>query len=119
MFLASFNSTLDQYRRLIVELRSGHLDLPNDNFDVGEATGPGKYGLNDDAHAKLLDKLAEQKFAGMSSELRDELLHFYSEPDAPYATKRDPKAWANVQSELALLKSSAPSGPSAYEPATP
>jgi hypothetical protein len=119
MFRASFNSTLDKYRRLIVDVESGHLDLPNDNFDVGEATGPGKYGLNDDAHAKLLDKLADQKFAGMSYELRDELLHFYSEPDAPYATKRDPKAWANVQLELVQLKSSAPSAPSANAPATP
>jgi hypothetical protein len=119
MFRASFNSTLDKYRGLIVDLRSGHLDLPNDNFDVGETTGPGKYGLNDDAHAKLLDKLADQKFAGMSYELRDELLHFYSEPDAPYATKRDPKAWATVQLELVQLKSSAPSAPSANAPATP
>jgi hypothetical protein len=119
MFRASFNSTLDKYRGLIVDLRSGHLDLPNDNFDMGEATGPGKYGLNDDAHAKLLDKLADQKFARMSSDLRDELLHFYSEPDAPYATKRDPKAWATVQSELVLLKNSAPSAPSSNAPATP
>lgn len=104
MFRASFNATLDKYRGLIADVRAGHLDLPNDNFDVGEATGPGIYAMNDDAHAKLLDKLANQKFAGMSSELRDEILHFYSEPDAPYATKRDPKAWATVQSELAQLK---------------
>jgi hypothetical protein len=109
MFRASFNSTLDKYRGLIADVRAGHLDLPNDNFDVGEATGPGKYAMNDDAHAKLLDKLANQKFAGMSAELRDEILHFYSEPDAPYATKRDPKAWATVQSELAQLKSASPS----------
>jgi hypothetical protein len=74
--------------------------------------------MNDDAHAELLGKLADRKFAGISPELRDELLHFYSEPDAPYATKRDAKAWATVQSELGLLKNSTPtvaavSGPSA------
>jgi hypothetical protein len=109
MFQASFNSSLDEYRKLIVELRSGQLDLPNDNFDVGEATGPGVYALNDDAHAKLLDKLANQKFAGVSPELRDELIHFYSEPSAAYSTKRDAKAWAAVQSELAQLKSATPS----------
>jgi hypothetical protein len=108
MFQASFNSSLDEYRRLIVELRSGQLDLPNDNFDVGEATGPGIYAMNDNAHAKLLDKLANQKFAGVSPELRDELLRFYSEPGAPYATKRDVKAWATVQLELAQLKSATP-----------
>jgi hypothetical protein len=105
MFQASFNSSLDHYRKLVVELRSGQLDLPNDNFDVGEATGPGVYAMNDDAHAKLLDKLANQKFAGVSPELRDELIHFYSEPGAAYSTKRDAKAWAAVQSELAQLKS--------------
>ncbi len=109
MFRASFNSSLDEYRKLIAELQSGRLDLPNDNFDVGEPTGPGIYALNDDAHAKLLDKLANQKFAGVSPELRDELLLFYSEPTAPYATKRDAKAWATVQSELAQLKSVTPS----------
>ena len=119
MFRASFNATLDQYRSLIADVKGGHLDLPNDNFDVGEATGPGKYAMNDDAHAELLDRLATRKFAGTSVELRDELLHFYSEPDAPYSTKRDSKAWANVQSQLAQLKSTTPSEASANAPATP
>jgi hypothetical protein len=119
MFRASFNATLDQYRSLIADVRGGHLDLPNDNFDVGEATGPGKYAMNDDAHAKLLDKLASRKFAGIPPDLRDELLQFYSEPDAPYSTKRDSKAWANVQSELAQLKSATPSVAAASAPAIP
>jgi hypothetical protein len=119
MFRESFNATMDRYRGLITDLGSGHLALPNDNFDVGEATGPGKYAMNDDAHAKLLGELADRKFAGVSPELRDELLHFYSEPDAPYATKRDPKAWATVQSELAQLKSAAPSVAAASGPSAP
>lgn len=118
MFEASFNATLDQYRSLIADVRKGHLDLPNDNFDVGEATGPGKYAMNDDAHAKLLDKLATQKFAGLSPELRDEVLQFYADPDAAYSTKRDSKAWANVQAQLAELKSTTPSVTSAGAPST-
>ncbi|MGH9676986.1 MAG: zinc dependent phospholipase C family protein, partial [Candidatus Acidiferrum sp.] len=97
------------YRRLLAELREGRLDLPNDNFDVGESTGPGQYALNDDAQAELLDKIAARKFAGISPELRDELLHFFSEPGAPYATKRDAKAWAKVQTELGQLKNAAAS----------
>jgi hypothetical protein len=36
--------------------------------------------------------LVEQQFAGASPAVREELLHFFSEPDAPYATKRDVKA---------------------------
>lgn len=119
MFRASFNATLDEYRRLLAEVRNNHLDLPNDNFDVGEPTGPGKYAMNDDAHAKLLDKLANQKFAGTPSELRDELIQFYSEPDAPYSTKRDAKAWATVQSELTALKSTVSSAAAGNTPPTP
>ncbi len=105
MFEASFNATLDHYRELLTALREGKLDLPNDNFDVGENTGPGKYRLNDEAHAELLDKLAENKFAGATSEVRAELLHFFAEPDAPYATKHNVKAWTKVQTQLQQLKS--------------
>jgi len=105
MFEASFNATLDRYRELLTEVREGRLELPNNNFDVGESTGPGKYRLNDEAHAELLDKLAESKFAGATPEVKVELLHFFAEPDAPYATKRDAKAWAKVQTHLQQLKS--------------
>jgi hypothetical protein len=105
MFEASFNATLDRYRGLLTEVREGKLDLPNNNFDVGENTGPGKYRLNDEAHAELLDKLAENKFVSATSDVKAELLHFFAEPDAPYATKRNAKAWAKVQSQLQQLKS--------------
>jgi hypothetical protein len=104
MFEASFNATLDRYRKLLVEVREGTLKLPNDNFDVGENTGPGKYGLNDQAHAKLLGQLAENKFANTTPELKEELLHFFSEPDAPYATKKKPEAWSKVQAQLQQLR---------------
>jgi len=105
MFEASFNATLDHYRELLTNLGDGRLDLPNDNFDIGDHTGPGKYRLNDEAHAELLDKLAENKFAGATSEVKAELVHFFAEPDAPYATKRNAKAWAKVQTQLQQLKS--------------
>src|SRR6266404_1364098 len=105
MFESSFNATLDHYRELLTDLREGLLNLPNHNFDVGVNTGPGKYRLNDEAHAELLDKLAENKFAGANSEVKAELLHFFAEPDAPYATKRNAKAWAKVQTQLQQLKS--------------
>ena len=107
MFEESFNATLSRYRKLLAEEGEGRVNVPNDNFDVGENTGPGIYRLNDDAHAKLLDKLAEKNFAGVSSELREELLHFFAEPAAPYATKRNRKAWARVQAELEQLKATA------------
>ena len=113
MFQASFNATMDRYRGLLKEQGEGRLKLPNNNFDVGEPTPPGKYRMNDDAHAKLLDKLAEQNFTGMTPELRAELLGFFADPNAPYATKRKPKEWSRVEAELQQLKSTNPQPESA------
>jgi hypothetical protein len=108
MFQASFNATMDRYRGLLKEQGEGRLKLLNNNFDVGEFTPPGEYRLNDDAHAKLLGKLAEQNFADMTPELRAELLDFFSDPNVPYATKRNPKEWNKVEAELRQLKSATP-----------
>jgi hypothetical protein len=108
LFEESFNATLVRYRTLLSDEASGHLELINNNFDTGVLTGPGKYRMNDDAHAKLLGLLAEQKFAGASPAVREELLHFFSEPDAAYATKRNVKAWAKVQVQLEQLKAAPP-----------
>ena len=117
MFEASFNATLSRYRKLLIDTGEGSLQLPNDNFDVGESTRPGKYRMNDEAHARLLDELAETNFANVTAETKAELLHFYADPDAAYATKRHAKAWARVQAQLLQLQT-APVAPLAAGPAT-
>ncbi|HXA78399.1 MAG TPA: zinc dependent phospholipase C family protein [Candidatus Acidoferrales bacterium] len=108
MFEASFNASLDRYRKLLGQVDVGQLALMNDNFDTGEVTGPGKYRLNDEVHAELLDALAKQSFSGASPEIRAELLEFYGHPDALYASKRKPKLWIKVQAQLEELKTAAP-----------
>ena len=108
LFEASFNATLDRYKQLLGQAAAGQPDLPNENFDTGEITGPGKYQLTDETQAKLLDALAKQKFSGASPEIRAELLEFFGHPDAPYAMKRKPKDWAKVKAEVEELKNAAP-----------
>jgi len=103
-FEASFNETLNHYRALLRDQREGNLKLPNDNFDVGADTGPGKYKLNDSAHAELVSELAEQKFAGVSPALLTELEDFYADPNLPYVRKKDRKARARLQAALEQLK---------------
>jgi len=108
LFEASFNQSLDRYKKLLTEAGAGQPDLPNDNFDTGEITAPGKYKLADVTQAKLLDGLAKQNFVGASPEVRAELLEFFGHPDAPYAMKQNPKDWARIQAEVEQLKSAAP-----------
>ena len=104
MFEASFNATLARYRALVRNVQEGQVDLPNDNFDVGLETGPGKYRMNDEAHATLLDKLAAKNFVGAAPEVRAELLEFFADVHAPYATRRNSRLWARVQTELQQLR---------------
>ncbi len=108
-FEASFNASLARYRHLLDQVEAGHPELPNENFDTGNLTGPGKYKLTDETQAKLLDMLAKQNFAGATPEIRAELLDFFGHPDAPYAQKAKPKEWAKIQMEVDELKKAAPS----------
>ena len=109
LFEAGFNASLDRYRTLLVDESEGRLHLRNANFDVGTNTPPGKYRLNDNAHARLLRENAASEFKGATPELRAELLKFFDHPEAPYATKKDAKAWAQVQADLRQLRESDPS----------
>jgi zinc dependent phospholipase C len=118
MFEASFNATLDRYKGLLAAQERGQLELVNDNFDTGEITGPGKYKLNDQTHAELLNDLAKENFATAPADVRAELLDFYSQPDAPYSTKAKPKLWAQVQTQLQQLKNAPPSAAAVHTATT-
>jgi len=108
LFEASFNATLDRYREMLYEQQAGQLALPNNNFDVGTDTGPGKYKMNDETHAELLDRLANQKFARASPTLLAELDTFYADPKLPYVNKKNKKAQARLQAALLELKNLKP-----------
>ena len=104
MFQESFNATMDLYRNLLAEEGRGNLKLANNNFDVGVPTPPGKYHMNDDAHAQLLDKLAQKNFAEVSPDLRAELLDFFADPNSLNSARRNPKLWSKVEADLRQLK---------------
>jgi hypothetical protein len=36
--------------------------------------------------------------------LKEDMLAYYSDPNAPITTKRNPKAWRQVQNDLAAFK---------------
>jgi len=105
LFEASFNQTLDLYRELLRQQRDGTLKLANDNFDVGSDTGPGKYKLNDGAHAELVGDLRTKNLPELRRSYWLSSRDFYSDPSLPYANKKDHKAQARLQAALERLKS--------------
>jgi hypothetical protein len=107
LFMASFNRTVSQYAAELDAAEKKNLDLPDKNYDVGELTPAGVYRLNDDTQAFLLHKLAGKKFATVTPEMKQELLDFYKDLNAPIDTKRKPKEWRQTLADLEELKGSA------------
>ena len=106
MFMASFNATVDSYRTLLASVDAGGLELPNENFDLGTPVSAGQYVGADLAYDKLLDKLAERKFAGIPVELRANILDYYKDrkPPAFPATKKSGAEWAKLLKERTDLE---------------
>jgi CRISPR/Cas system CSM-associated protein Csm2 small subunit len=108
LYFKSVNTTVDQYRRFLEEVRTDSLVLPNCDLDSGNETKAAEYSLTDDTYAKLLAQLAERKFARTTPELRDNILRFYADLSAPIETKREEDDWKSVLGELEQLKSMTP-----------
>ena len=104
LYIASVVLTVENYKKLLTETSTGKLQLTNTDFDTGHDTHAGEYALTDKAYAHLLDQLAEHNFDKMTPELRNNLLAFYSDPGAPNATKKKPKAWEKTQEEVEKLR---------------
>src|SRR6202795_4284608 len=108
LYFKSINTTVDQYRAFLQEVRNDKLVLPNCDLDSGLATKAAEYSLSDGSYAKLLAQLSERRFDLTSPELRDNILQFYSDPSAAIATKKDRVRWQNVLTSLDQLKSVVP-----------
>jgi hypothetical protein len=111
MYFASINLTVDQYRSFLHAVRTNSLRLPNDDLDTGNLTAPGEYPLTDDTYAKLLSQLADHRFDLTSTELRDNILHFYSNPTDTVAAIGSPTHRQNAHNALEQLAGFTPGGP--------
>jgi len=108
LYIASVDHTIENYKGLLAEVQKKDLALTNTDFDTGRVTHAGEYGLTDNAYAHLLDQLAHDNFDQITPELRDNILAFYSDPNAPVKTKQNTAAWTKTQDELQRLKTLAP-----------
>jgi zinc dependent phospholipase C len=117
MYFKSINTTLDQYRIFLEQVRTNSLEIANYDFDSGKETKAAEYSLTDDTYAKLLGQLAERKFDLTSPNLRDNILNFYSDLSLPLETKKDSARWQSVLSSLDQLKLVGPTPILAASPA--
>jgi hypothetical protein len=117
LYFKSINTTVDQYRIYLQQVRGGSLELANCDFDTGKETKAAEYSLTDETYAKLLDQLTERKFDLTSAALRTNILEFYSDLSLPLETKKDSARWQSVLSSLDQLKLVSPTPVLAAAPA--
>jgi len=111
MYVKSVNDTVENYTRLLTHEGHAKLDLPNRDCDTGRETRGGEYVLTDKTYARLIDQLSSKSSAPLSPALRENFVQFYSDLNAPIATKKDAKAWRQLQDELQRLNQRAAASP--------
>jgi hypothetical protein len=104
LYFKSIDATVDQYRGFLRAVANDSLQLKNCDLDDGKVTASGEYSLADATYAKLVQQLSEKKFAGTSTELRANILDFYSTPPGPTDTKTNQGHGNGVQADLDQLK---------------
>lgn len=93
LFYHSFNTTVENYKMLIKQLRQqDQLKLANMQLDTGKPSKPGDYKLTDETYAELLHKLAKYDFKQTSSALRHDILQFYQSRNAMKEVEQEDRA---------------------------
>ena len=105
LFQDSFDHTMDAYRTLLKEQDARQLQLANRDFDTGKPTAPGEYRMADNAYSKLAEKLADRDPGTIPADIRENVLAFFSDLNAPYRTKDDPKEWQATVAAVEKLRS--------------
>jgi hypothetical protein len=108
MYIKSVDLTVQDYTGLLHQIHEHSIELKNIDFDTGRDTRAGEYVLTDKTYARLVDDLAKKRANPIAPELRADILQFYSNPNAPLATKKKKKDWQKLQQNLAKLQEQKP-----------
>jgi hypothetical protein len=79
--------------------------LFNRDLDTGNPVRPAGYSLTDQTYAYLLHHLTATPATPIPPGIKSDILAYYADLTLPFATKKDPIAWAAVQKDLATLQS--------------
>jgi hypothetical protein len=105
LYIQSVNKSVAIYRDTLREIGTGHIELPNLDFDTGRKSRAGEYGLGDLTYMKLLDKLSKRGLQKAPPDLRENVLVYFSTPPEIRARcRKDRKAWNKAMVQLNELK---------------
>jgi hypothetical protein len=103
-YVTSVNLSVTSLRNLIDQLNTVAATLPNRDLDTGRLVVPGAYRLTDQTYAQLLKRITRDPAATVPAGLQRDVLAYYADPAVHITTEDEPKAWAQVQQELTILR---------------
>jgi len=77
-YFKSMDNVVEEYRRLVHQVESGDLKIPNRNLDTGDLTRAGQYFMADEAYDDLVRRLAKTKFAHLTPDLKASILSYFA-----------------------------------------
>ncbi|MEJ7778540.1 MAG: zinc dependent phospholipase C family protein [Daejeonella sp.] len=104
LFIQSFDTTIVHYERSLNHIRSNSFSFLNRTLDTGEKTIFGDYAIADDSYAELLFKLRDSNFEHMNSDIKNNLLAFYSSAKPAITRRRYLKKWEEITGVLADIE---------------
>lgn len=108
LFIASFDTVTVHYDDELAKLRDGKINLSDVDYDTGNPTEPGEYGLADGTYIALLDRLQENKFIELTKPLQQNVLNYYNTADTVQLALEYPKDWKKTSLALQELKAATP-----------
>jgi hypothetical protein len=108
-YVDSLNHSAESLRHALTHFSAITDTLPNRDLDTGRQIKPGGYVLTDQTYEKLLGLLTHKhngkQALTLPLALKENVLAYYADPNAPISTKKDPKKWKRIQEELMQLSS--------------
>jgi hypothetical protein len=105
LYVKSLNRSIKSMRFVLTNFDRIDTYISNRDLDTGQVVKPGGYPLTDKTYAKLLGMITSKPANVVPTQLKHDLIAYYSDPEAPIITKKDPQAWARVQANLKTLDS--------------
>ena len=106
LYFKSMDNVVAEYHKLLKQSEEGDPALPNRDLDTGQPTRPGEYELGDKTYAGLVRRLARDRFAGVTPDLKKDLLQFF-DADASHRGLSK-KEWRGTRTALERLKAYTP-----------
>lgn len=103
LFVKSFDSSVAHYTACLNMLRRSNIRLWDIDYDTGNWTEPGEYGLADKNYILLLLKLKENNFKNVDSSLRQNILQYYDHCNERLAARAGTDQWNQITKALSDL----------------